>query len=349
MASICAARVITPGRVLSPGTVAFDDGVIVDVRAGGGSPEPFTLAPGFIDLQCNGIDGIDVADADGEDWRALDQRLLAHGVVSWCPTLVTAPLDAYAARLTRIASAREAMSATILGAHLEGPFLGGAPGAHPVELLLDFDRDWIDALPDIVRIVTLAPELADASDVIKRLAARGITVSLGHSTATYEQARAATDAGATMVTHVFNGMGALHHRAPGLLGAALTDDRLVCGLIADLVHVHPAAIALVFATKGASRVALVTDSVAGDTRLPDGTLAGSCLAMDEAVANVVRQAGVSVEHAVRAASTTPADLLAEPDRGRIEPGARPDFVALDDDLGCIRTWIGGDVVYARAL
>src|SRR5581483_4810593 len=156
------------------------------------------------------------------------------------------------------------------------------------------------------------------------LTERGITVSLGHSAASYEETEQAAAAGATLVTHCFNGMAALDHRRPGVLGAALTDDRLAVSLIADLVHVHPAALALAFRAKGNGRVVLVTDSVAWEDpdlqalgirfdgeapRLPDGTLAGSALTMDRAIANVVRHAGVPLADALRAASTTPADLV----------------------------------------
>jgi N-acetylglucosamine-6-phosphate deacetylase len=348
---ITAGAVVTPDAVLTPGTVSVEDGYVVDVTAGGDFAQPFTLVPGFIDVQVNGIGPIDVADATGTDWDDLDHRLLAQGVVAWCPTLVTSPLDDYAAPLARIASA--SMRCAILGAHLEGPFLGGAPGAHPVDLIRDFDPNWLEDLPDIVRLVTLAPELDDAVDAVRALAERDVVVSLGHSTATFEQAGAAIDAGATLVTHLFNGMGPLHHRAPGLLGRALTDDRVNVSLIADLVHVHPAAIALAFAAKPADRIVLVTDAVAWKgpvddaPRLADGTLAGSQLTMDTAIANVVRAAGVPIEAAVRAASTTPADVMGEADRGRIAAGARADFAALDADFRCVATWIGGDLVYER--
>jgi N-acetylglucosamine-6-phosphate deacetylase len=236
---------------------------------------------------------------------------------------------------------------------MEGPFLGGAPGAHPVDLLQPLDGGWIAALPDVLRLMTLAPELDGACDVIEQLVGRGVVVSLGHSTATYEQAMAAIDAGATMVTHLFNGMGPLHHRQPGLIGAAMSDRRIYAGLIADLVHVHPAALAVAFAAKRADRIVLVTDAVAWDgpiddaPRLPDGTLAGSCLTMNGAVANVVRAAGVPLVDAVRAASTTPADLMGAADRGRIEKGARADFALLDADFAVATTWIAGEIVYER--
>lgn len=329
---ITAAAVVTPSRVLSPGTVVVEDGYITEVTEGGRDPIDVTLAPGFVDLQAN-------------DWTDLEPTLLGQGVTAWCPTLVTSPLESYTAELDKIAARQHDSSPPILGAHLEGPFLGGAPGAHPVDLLRPFDQGWIAALPDVVRIITLAPELDGALAVIADLAARGVLVSIGHSTATYEQARAAVDAGARMVTHVFNGMGQFHHRQPGLLGVALTDDRLYTGLIADLVHVHAAGIALAFAAKGPERVVLVTDAVAGPMYLDDGTLAGSHLTMDRAVANAVLCAGIPLPDAIRAASTNPADLLGATDRGRIEVGARADLVALDRDLRVATTWIAGEVVF----
>jgi N-acetylglucosamine-6-phosphate deacetylase len=268
---------------------------------------------------------------------------------------VTSPLADYAAPLERVAAAarRGGDVPAILGVHLEGPFLGGAPGAHPVDLILPLDREWLAALPPVVRLITLAPELDGAADEIAALAARGILVSVGHSTASYEQTLAAAVAGARMVTHCFNGMGPLHHRQPGLLGAALTEPGLAVGLIADLVHAHPAALALAFAAKGSKGVVLVTDAVAWSgpvddaPRLRDGTLAGSCLSMDAAIANVVRYAGVTLADAVRSAATTPADVIGEPARGRIAVGARADLVALDGDMRAVSTWIGGALVHER--
>lgn len=341
MSALTASAVITPGGVLSPGTVTIEGGGIADVRAGGTAPIDVTLVPGFVDVQVN-------------DWAKLEPGLLAQGVTAWCPTLVTSPRESYANALEQIATRRNGSAPAILGAHLEGPFLGGAPGAHPIDLLRPLDAEWIEALPDVVRLMTIAPELDGAVDVIGGLVRRDVVVSLGHSTATYEQALAAIDAGASMVTHLFNGMGPLHHRTPGLLGAALTDRRVYAGLIADLVHVHPAAIALAFAAKGADRIVLVTDAVAWSQpiddapRLSDGTLAGSCLTMDRAIANVVHRAGVSLPDAIRAASTTPADLMGATDRGRITAGARADLVALDADLRVVTTWIAGEPVYQRA-
>jgi N-acetylglucosamine-6-phosphate deacetylase len=350
-----------PTRITGPAVVVIDGRRIVAIEPATEDVPDRTLAPGFIDLQVNGIGSIDVADARGDDWSELDRALLAQGVTTWCPTLVTAPLDSYAAPLARISAAAEADDDTvrpsIAGVHLEGPFLGGAPGAHPASLIRPPDDEWLAALPPIVKVMTLAPEAKHVRACIESLAARGVLVSLGHSTASYEQALDATQAGARLVTHCFNGMAPLHHRDPGLVGAALTDDRLAVSIIADLVHVHPAAIALVFRAKGSGRVVLITDAVAwargtvGEAvrvsfdgvapRLADDTLAGSALTMDTAVRNVIEQCGVSLLDAVHAATATPARLLGLDDRGEILPGRRADLVALGPDLTVQATWVRG--------
>ncbi len=364
MAAFAAAKVVTPNGVLERAVVDVDDttGLIVDVAPTRGSVPDRLLSAGFVDIQVNGIENIDVAHASGADWDRLDALLARQGTTTWCPTLVTAPLHSYGPRLAEIANAqqRPPERAQIAGAHLEGPFLGGAPGAHRRELIIPPDLDWIAALPDVVTLTTLGPEALRALDAVAAFRAKAIVTSLGHSKATLAQATAATDAGATLVTHLFNGMGGLHHREPGLIGAALTDGRLKVSLIADLVHVHAAAIRLAFAAKGPGAVVLVTDAVAwrrgevggtalrmvdGAPRLEDGTLAGSALTMDRAVANVVGHCGVALDDALRAASANPARLMGLSDRGTIEVGKRADLVALDSDLRCSGTWVGGTAVH----
>ncbi len=364
MAAVAAAHVLTPSETLSPGVVDIDDttGAIVDIAPTRGPVADVVLVPGFVDIQVNGIDDIDVAHATEVDWERLDTLLVAQGTTSWCPTLVTSPLESYPARLASIAQAqfRSGPRPDIIGAHLEGPFLGGAPGAHRRELIIEPDLEWITALPEVVTLTTLAPEANGSVTAVGAFRQKGTVVSLGHSTATYAQAIASVDAGATLVTHLFNGMGGLHHREPGLLGLALSDDRVSTSMIADLVHVHPAAMRLAFAAKGPHRMVLVTDAVAwkrgavggtalrvvdGAPRLADGTLAGSVLTMDCAVANVVNRCGVTLDEAVRSASTTPATVMGLPDRGALEPGRRADLVALDGELSCVATWIGGVKVH----
>ena len=353
MQAIAADTVVTPVGLEGPATVTIDDGLIVAVDPATASADNHVhvLAPGFIDLQVNGIGPVDVAHARGADWDVLDERLLAQGVTTWCPTLVSAPLDRFGAPLEQIAAAAARddgrVRPTIAGAHLEGPFLGGAPGAHPAELIRPPDLDWLARLPEIVRLVTLAPEAERALDAIRLLRDRGVLVSLGHSTASYDQALAAIEAGARLVTHCFNGMGALHHRQPGLVGAALTDDRVAVSVITDLIHVHPAVVSLIFRSKTSHRVALVTDAVSWDgdgdaPRLADGTLMGATVTADQAVRNAMHHAGVALPDAIHAASTTPARLLGLTDRGRIEVGARADLVALSNDLRVEQTWVAGN-------
>jgi N-acetylglucosamine-6-phosphate deacetylase len=350
-----------------PGWVAIDEGMIVDV--GSGAPPSGALdlgsallGPGFIDLQVNGVGDVDFAAANPGAWRRAGRSQVERGVTAYCPTLVTAPLDDYPPTLERIREAQvdawDSALPAIVGVHLEGPFLGGAPGAHPVSLLRTSDCEWLrdvlDNFPDLVAVVTLAPEADSDLAATRLLHERGVRVSLGHSTATYEDALAATDAGASLVTHLFNGMAPVHHRAPGLAGAALDDERLTPTLIADLVHVHPAVLRLAIHRK--PNVALVTDRVAvagmhvtdGAARLADGTLVGSTLSMDQAVRNVVGL-GVPVERALEMASTIPAQALGLTDRGRIAPDARADLVALDRDSLSVRAvWVAGELAAGAA-
>jgi N-acetylglucosamine-6-phosphate deacetylase len=358
-----AARAATPSGMIGPVEIVVDDGLIVAVHETRGSAGDTTLVPGFVDLQVNGIDDIDVASAADDDWDRLDALLVAQGTTTWCPTLVTAPMHRYAGALDRIAAAaaRSGPRPAIAGVHLEGPFLGGAPGAHTASLVQPIDLAWLAALPAIVRVLTLGAEPDGALEAVALLAGRDVLVSIGHSRASFDQVTAAIEAGALLVTHLFNGMNALHHRTPGVPGAALTDDRVAVSLIADGVHVHPAMLRLAFAAKPAHQVVIVTDAVAwrsgtagpvriamrdGAPRLADGTLAGSAVTMDDSIRRVVRVCGVDLGRVVRAASTNPARLLGLADRGTIEVGRRADLVELDDDLRVRATWIGGQRVHS---
>jgi N-acetylglucosamine-6-phosphate deacetylase len=351
-----------------PGWIEVEGERIVGL--GNGTPagatvvEDAVLVPGFVDLQVNGIGSADFAVPDPVVWRSALLAQGRRGVTGCCPTLVSAPLDAYAEPLAVAASLVAASSgARVLGVHLEGPFLGGAPGAHVVEYLRPVDRPWLatllDRFPALIRIVTLAPEADPGLDGTRALHAAGVVVAIGHTTATYDDARAAADAGASLVTHVFNGMGPFHHRRPGVVGAALDDARLTPSIIADLVHVHPAALRIAIRSKRS--LALITDAVAvgaagvgagtngaltteerdGAARLADGTLAGAVVTMDQAVRNVVAL-GFPLERAVELASTVPCEILGDTERGRLEPGRRADIVALDRDTLAVRAvWIAG--------
>ena len=353
-----------PGAsALEPGWVAFDAANIVEV--GNGAPPRSAvdlgrqvLAPGFVDLQCNGIGADDFADAEVEGWERIGHTLAVHGITSHCATIVSTDRDRYDALLGVAAEIRadaRPESSQCLGVHLEGPFLGGAPGAHDPDVLSSVDLPWIDDLlarhPGIVRLVTLAPEADPDSTAIRHLVSAGVTVSLGHSRATYDASRAAAEAGASVATHLFNAMGTLRQREPGLAGAALDDERLTPTLIADLVHVHPSMVRLAFARR--PDLALVSDSVAvggavvardGAAFLGDGTLAGATLLLDGAIA-AAASVGITPSRAIESATAVPAGLVGAHDRGRLEPGARADLVALDPETLAVRhVWAGGQEV-----
>jgi len=329
---LSASRVLRPDGSLRPGTVVLDGGRIDAVLDdAGASPHDVTLCPGLVDLQVNGLGDLDVWRGDLE---ALGRALRDAGTTAWCPTLTSAPLDAYAAWF----AAHPAPAPGEVGVHLEGPFLHPArAGAHPPEHLRPPDAAWLAGLPPRVRLVTLAPELPGGLDATAALHARGVAVALGHSNATYDEALAAAEAGATLVTHVFNAMAPMHHRAPGLAGAALSDARLAPAVIGDGVHVHPAVLALVLAT---ARAVLVSDSVRTDAaRRPDGSLGGSTVTLAEAVGVAVRD-GVPLATALVAATARPAALIGRTDLGRLEPGARGDVVALDASFRAVRVASG---------
>jgi N-acetylglucosamine-6-phosphate deacetylase len=365
MTRLEAGHVLTADGWIGPTALRIDDGIITAINPASGDigahARERTLTAGFVDLQVNGIDDIDVATARGADWERLDELLIAQGVTTWCPTLISMPLDRFAQPLERIAGAMARPAGrrpAVAGAHLEGPFLGGAPGAHPPEHIVPVDLEWLRKLPNHVAVVTLAAEQHDATRAIAELVARGVLVSIGHSTADLNEFDAAVSAGARLVTHLFNGMSGVHHRDPGVAVFALTSPTVSASLIADNVHVHPRVLRLAAQALGDQRMVLVTDAVAwragtvgeigielrdGAPRLPNGTLAGSALTMDGAVRNCVA-AGIDLRRALDAASSTPARLLALSDRGAIRVGARADLVALTSHLEVEQVWIAGEAV-----
>lgn len=345
-----------------PGDLVVRDGRIVDGDAGPGAEvvdvAGHLVAPGYVDLQCNGALGIDVTSRPERLWE-LAAALPRWGVTAWLPTVITAPPGAVDAALAVLATGPPAgwSGAVPLGLHLEGPFLAPAKrGAHPEALLraptLEEVAGWSRAAG--VAVVTLAPDLPGAGEVLAALVERGVVVSLGHTPATAAEATAAIDAGARWVTHLFNAMAPLHHREPGLAGVALTDERTHVGLIPDGIHVHPAVVAVAQRALG-ERLTLVTDAVGAlglpkaspepGVRLADGTLAGSDLAMDQGVRNLVAFTGCPTEVAVHAASTAPAAVLGDAERGALRPGARGDVVVLTTELDLVGTYVGGELVH----
>ena len=349
----------------------FRDGVVAAVGTGGGHPSADEivdggagcLSPGFIDIHGHGGGGASFEDGpDGiRTARAMHR---AHGTTRAVVSLVTASIDDLAARVAMIADLAEA-DPTILGSHLEGPFLDpGHKGAHTESLLRAPDEAsvarLIEAGRGTVRQVTLAPERPGAMDAIARFVAAGVAVAVGHTDADAATARRAFDAGATVLTHAFNAMPGIHHRAPGPIVAALRDDRVTLEIIADGVHVDLDLIAAVFAAAG-ERVALITDAMAaagaGDGRYDlgglavqvadgvarlehGGSIAGSTLTQDAALRNVVA-AGVPLASAVHALTAQPARAIGRSDLGHLGEGAIADAVLLDDDLAVRRVWVAG--------
>src|SRR5579872_930842 len=329
------------------------------------------LAPGFLDIHIHGGAGHDVMSADGSGLSAVEQLLSHHGVTSYFPTTVTVPLDQTCAALEHLADAIESASvdngsrrrrAQPLGIHLEGPFLSHVRrGAHPPENLLlpslpAFDRLW-QAARGHIRVMTIAPELEGAQEVIAEAARRGVCVSLGHSDADLNSTRTALAAGARHATHTFNAMRPLDHRNPGIIGEVLTDSRLSADIIADGIHLDPAIVQLFLKAKGPDGAVLITDAISA-TGMPDGRyrlgtfevevkngrclsngkLAGSVLTMDRAVRNVMQFAHWDLQQAVRLATLNPARVAGLATRGKLEAGAEADFVVLSPG-GEVRTTI----------
>lgn len=330
---------------------------------------PGAICPGFVELQINGSFGIDVS-PDPESLASLARELPKTGTTSFLPTLISSPPERYDSFLQALKDASRSPGANILGAHLEGPFLSPArKGAHDPANLRLIDLGLIKRLigSGVVRMMTLAPELPGAKEVIRLLMDGGIVPSAGHTDATYEEVEKAIDAGLSTGTHLYNAMSPFTHRTPGAVGAMLTDDRIRAGVIADGIHVHEGALRLAYRQKGSEGLAFVTDAMeaagkppgeyelsgrkvrleGGAVRLPDGTLAGSALTMDRAVRNAVEFLHIPLHAAVRMATETPARILGMAGKGRIIPGADADLVLLAPDGSVEETIVAGETVYAR--
>ena len=405
MIVLSGAALVLPDRILAPGTIIVEDGRIAEIRPD--APATHSLfaghyiVPGFIDVHVHGVGGVDSLDDTPDAVQTIAERLPRYGVTAFCPTTVACAPDALRRVLDQVRRARVSPSpqaARVLPAHLESNFISPEyAGAQPIECLRapgagraggagedprsatalakrsgDFSADDIlceidRAAPD-VGIVTMAPEIPGGLDLVRRLAGRGHRVSLGHSAATYEQAIEAIAAGASQATHLFNRMPPLHHRAPGLAGAALQADELATEIICDGVHVHAGLIRAAISAKRPPRVLAITDATAasglpagsratlggrpivaaGTTALlEDGTIAGSVLTMDRAFQVLTGQVGLSLVDAVTVCATTPARELGLVGHGVLAVDAVADLVVLDPNFGVIQTYIAGQLAYTR--
>lgn len=356
------------GGTLVHGDVTIEDGAVAAVGvapAGTGG----VAVPGFVDAHVNGFAGVDFMVADVAGYRRAAEAQAATGVVAFQPTLVSAPLDDYAEPIAAAAAAPAPGLPEPTGVHLEGPFLSPVwPGAHdPADLLLP-DPALAVRLCELgpVATVTLAPELPGAPELIDLLTARGVVVSCGHSDANARSAHAAFDRGARAITHLHNAHRRWRPRDPGLGGVALVRPDVTVQAIVDGIHLAPESAYGAFLA-ARERFCLVTDAIEaalldpgeyklarrtvlvedGAVRLPDGTLAGSVLTMDQAVRNLVSY-GASLADAVHAASAAPAALLGRDDLGVLAVGAPASVTVLDDELGVVRTLVRGVEAYGHS-
>ena len=365
---------------LHRGCITTASGRIVEVAPHRGESDPaggdlnfgtHVALPGFIDLQVNGAFGHDITTDPSTMW-SVGERLLSHGVTAFLPTVITSPerqrraaCDAWRRPPDRYTGA------AALGLHIEGPALSpDRAGAHPrTDLATDADALASELVgeADAVALVTLAPETANVARSIEQLVGAGIAVSLGHTAATAAQTRDALDAGASAFTHLFNAMGPLHHREVGAAGAALLHPGAWISLIVDGHHLADDAVRLAWRLAGPGRTCLVTDAMAGmgapagvyplggvsvrcdeTARTRDnGGLAGSLLTMPEAARKLRRLTGASWDELAAVASTNPADLLGDADRGRLAPGRRADIAVFDPQLRPVATIVAGELAWRR--
>jgi N-acetylglucosamine-6-phosphate deacetylase len=370
--------ILTPDEEISGHHLVIEDELIVGIEpARPVDPEfntldarGFYVTPGLIDIHMHGTHGFDTMDATPEAILAMGRFIAKSGVTSYLPTTVTASAEATLLAILNVESTpRPRDGAQHLGIHLEGPYLNQAYcGAQPVQFLRAADPNeyqlWLEN--KVVRMITVASEVPGIPELIRAGQPAGIEFALGHSAATYEQALAAAELGARQATHIFNGMPALNHRSPGVLGAVLSDERVRAQLIVDGIHVHPAIVKLVVRAKGVDGTILITDAIratgmpdgdytlgdntvhvnAGIARTDAGGLAGSTLTLDQALRNTMEFTGLSLRESLPMATRVPAAALGlQGRRGLIAPDCAADIIFLDETYAVRMSMVSGQVVY----
>ncbi|MBU3144172.1 N-acetylglucosamine-6-phosphate deacetylase [Clostridium sp. CF012] len=327
------------------------------------------VSPGFIDIHIHGSGGYDTMDATSEALRVISTTIAANGVTAYLPTTMTMDSDSIYNALDAI---REAMStenegAKILGAHMEGPFINEKyKGAQKADNIIEPNYDVIADYLDIIKIITLAPEKDENHNFIKKVKENSeITLSIGHSDASYEETIVAIEHGITHATHTFNAMTPLNHRKPGIVGAIFTSD-ITCELIADMIHTHPAIFNILINAKQKDKIVLITDSMRagcmkcgiydlggqkvivenGAAKLQDGTLAGSVLTLNKGVKNMIIQSDLEIYEAVAMASNVPAKVIhMDNKKGSLEVGLDADIVIFDENIDVCLTIVEGKIVF----
>lgn len=376
MQAITNARIITEHEIIEDGTVYYDNRIL-DIKRGEKNAaadrvidaEGKLLLPGLIDIHSHGRYGHHVLDGEDEELLAYADALCQCGVTRFLPTTMTRDGEQTQKMLDCIRRNMGSGSAVILGANLEGPYLNPEyRGAHEEQYLQRPDAAFVEKNADVIKIVTVAPEMDPVGDFISRVSAKGVVISLGHSGATYEQAVQALKDGACSFTHLFNAMGSFHHMRPGTAGAALLMDEAYVEVIGDMEHVKPSVYPLIIRCKPLNRILLITDcqTVGGlnpgqyetggivlhvderIARLEDGTIAGSVIGENAAVRNFYRNSDLTLPQVVRMASLNQAEMLKlDRDLGSIAIGKYADFTLMDEEFNAEITIVEGVVKFER--
>ncbi|WP_217592078.1 N-acetylglucosamine-6-phosphate deacetylase [Cohnella sp. GbtcB17] len=376
-------RAVLRDRIVEDAEVLIEDGKIVGISEkmeGGAASSALQhldgqgqlLIPGMIDVHIHGAKGFDMMDGSTRSVEEVSRACVETGCTSFLATSVSSTLEQFLGMAKSVGEvAGREPGAAIAGIHMEGPYLHPKrKGMQNEAYLRHPDLNELETIlattGDQLKMVTLAPELPGGLEMIERLVAKGIVVAVAHSDATYEQAKTAFAAGASHITHCFNGMRPIHHRDPGVIVAAFEEDKVSLQAIVDGVHLHPAIVRLMYRLKGPEGVVLITDALQamgmgdgtylfgghqtrvedGVARLQDGTLASSTVTMNLALRNTV-ELGVPLCEAVAMATRTPADVLGLSGKGRIEPDCDADLVLLDESYGVVWSMVGGELRYQR--
>lgn len=377
-------RIVSPYEVLEGYGLIIEEGIIRDIakeasldhreyeRVVDGQGK--YLAPGFIDIHNHGNSGFDIMDSSEEALDKMGEYHISNGVTSYLGTIITSSYEDTVLAIDNILSyENKDKKSDIVGIHLEGPFFnvekkGAQPEAYIRKANLEYLKELVELTKGHLKMVSLAPELDGAGELISFLKEKNVAIAMGHTNASYEEAKLAIENGASIATHLYNGMREFNHREPGIVGAALTDDRVFCEIIYDRFHLHDAAVRIALSCKTSDKIILVSDAMRaagledgiyslggqevfvkdGKPRLKSGNIAGSSLNLQKAVYNMVHYLNIPLYEAVKMASLNPAKALnIDQDLGSIEIGKKADFILMDQDLNIEAVYKAGRLSYKR--